>query len=66
MVRRGFLGVGLTELTPELRTHFGVPEESGVMVSKVEPGKPGGEGRHQGGGHHVADRRQAGPVELGR
>ena len=40
MVRRGFLGVGLTELTPELRTHFGVPEESGVMVSKVEAGSP--------------------------
>jgi len=40
MVRRGYLGVGLTELTPELRTHFGVPDESGVMVSKVEPGSP--------------------------
>jgi|SRR6185369_9328333 len=40
MVRRGFLGVGLTELSPELRTHFGVPEESGVMVSKVEAGSP--------------------------
>jgi membrane-associated protease RseP (regulator of RpoE activity) len=40
MVRRGFLGVGLTELTPELRTHFGAPEESGVMVSKVEAGSP--------------------------
>jgi len=40
MVRRGFLGVGLTEMTPELRAHFGVPEESGVMVSKVEPGSP--------------------------
>jgi hypothetical protein len=31
----GYLGVGLTELTPDLRTHFGVPEEVGVMVSKV-------------------------------
>jgi len=31
----GFLGVGLTELTPELRAHFGVPESAGVMVSKV-------------------------------
>lgn len=40
IVRRGFLGVSLTEMTPELRTHFGVPEESGVMVSKVEPGSP--------------------------
>src|SRR5262249_4288376 len=29
----GYLGVGLLDLTPELRTHFGVPEEAGVMVS---------------------------------
>lgn len=40
MVRRGFLGVGLTELSPELRTHFGAPEEAGVMVSSVEAGSP--------------------------
>ena len=40
LMRRGYLGVSLTELTPELRTHFGVPEETGVMVSKVEPGSP--------------------------
>jgi membrane-associated protease RseP (regulator of RpoE activity) len=40
MVRRGYLGVALTDLTPELRTHFGVPEDSGVMVAKVEPGSP--------------------------
>jgi membrane-associated protease RseP (regulator of RpoE activity) len=39
-VPRGYLGVGLTELTPELRTHFGAPEGAGVMVSKVEPGSP--------------------------
>jgi membrane-associated protease RseP (regulator of RpoE activity) len=40
MVRRGFLGVGLTDITPELRAHFGVPEEAGVLVAKVEPGSP--------------------------
>src|SRR5262245_50302044 len=40
MVSRGYLGVGLTDLTPELRTHFGAPEDAGVMVSKVEPGSP--------------------------
>jgi len=39
-VSRGYLGVALMDLTPELRTHFGVPEESGVMVAKVEPGSP--------------------------
>jgi membrane-associated protease RseP (regulator of RpoE activity) len=40
LMRRGYLGVGLTDLTSELRAHFGVPEDSGVMVSKVEPGSP--------------------------
>jgi membrane-associated protease RseP (regulator of RpoE activity) len=39
-MRRGYLGVSLTDLTPELRAHFGVPEESGVLVAKVEPGSP--------------------------
>jgi membrane-associated protease RseP (regulator of RpoE activity) len=40
MMRRGYLGVSLTDLTPELRAHFGVPEDAGTMVSKVEPGSP--------------------------
>ena len=31
----GFLGVQLTDLTAELRTHFGVAEDEGVMVGKV-------------------------------
>jgi membrane-associated protease RseP (regulator of RpoE activity) len=38
--RRGYLGIGLVDLTPELRTHFGVPEDAGVMVSSVEDGSP--------------------------
>lgn len=37
---RGFLGVGLTETTPELRAHFGAPEDAGILVSKVEAGSP--------------------------
>ena len=36
----GFLGVGLAELTPELREHFGVSAESGVMVSKIVDDSP--------------------------
>jgi membrane-associated protease RseP (regulator of RpoE activity) len=36
----GYLGALLTDLTPELRTHFGAPAEAGVMVGKVEPGSP--------------------------
>ena len=31
----GFLGVQLTDLTPELRAHFGVPEDAGVLVASV-------------------------------
>ncbi len=38
--KRGFLGVSLTDLTPELRQHFGVPDDVGVMVSRVEPDSP--------------------------
>lgn len=38
--KRGFLGVGLTDLSPELRKHFGAPEDAGVMVSHVEEGSP--------------------------
>ncbi len=42
-VRHGggaFLGVQLSDLTPELRTHFGVPEDVGVMVGKLVDGSP--------------------------
>jgi hypothetical protein len=35
-----FLGVQLSELTPELRTHFGVPDDAGVMVGKVVDDSP--------------------------
>ena len=35
-----FLGVQLSDLTPELRTHFGVPEDVGVMVGKLVDGSP--------------------------
>lgn len=37
---RGYLGVHLTRLTPELRAHFGAPEDAGIMVSRVEEGGP--------------------------
>jgi membrane-associated protease RseP (regulator of RpoE activity) len=40
LMGRGFLGVQLTELTPELRKHFGVSEENGVMVGHVEADSP--------------------------
>jgi membrane-associated protease RseP (regulator of RpoE activity) len=38
--RHGYLGVGLVEITPDLRSHFGVGRDSGVMVGSVEPESP--------------------------
>lgn len=40
MSGRGFLGVTLTELTPELREHFGAPKDAGVMIGHVAPDSP--------------------------
>lgn len=40
MVKRGFLGVYLQDLTPELREHFGLPEGTGVLVSSVSDDGP--------------------------
>jgi len=37
---RGYLGVQVLGLTPELRAHFGAPEDAGVLVAKVEEGSP--------------------------
>lgn len=37
---RTFLGVHLTDLSPELREHFGAPRDAGVMIASVEEGSP--------------------------
>ena len=39
---RGFIGVTLVEITPELRAHYGAPKEAGVVVSGVEADTPAG------------------------
>ena len=36
----GYLGVGILELTPELRQHFGIGREAGVMISSVADDSP--------------------------
>jgi hypothetical protein len=38
--RYGYLGVETTALTPELRRHFGAPEDTGVLIGRVEEGSP--------------------------
>jgi membrane-associated protease RseP (regulator of RpoE activity) len=40
MGSRGFLGVELNPLTPELLQHFGVADEHGVLLAKVEDDSP--------------------------
>lgn len=38
--RRGYLGIQLIEMTPELREHFGAPRDAGVLVGGVEKDSP--------------------------
>jgi membrane-associated protease RseP (regulator of RpoE activity) len=38
--RRGYLGVRLLEMTPELRTHYGAPKDAGVLIAGVESESP--------------------------
>jgi membrane-associated protease RseP (regulator of RpoE activity) len=37
---RAFLGVSLTNLSPELREHFGAPKDAGVIVESVQKDSP--------------------------
>jgi len=37
---KGRLGVTVMSLSPELKTHFGSTDGTGVLVSRVEPGMP--------------------------
>ncbi|MCC6793650.1 MAG: DegQ family serine endoprotease [Candidatus Hydrogenedentes bacterium] len=39
-VTRGFLGVGIQPLTPELAKYFDMKESTGILVSEVQPGSP--------------------------
>ncbi len=39
-VVRGWLGVGIQDITPELARALGLPDASGVLVSSVQPGTP--------------------------
>ena len=40
--KRAFLGVGLVDLTPELREHYGADKDAGILVGSVEEGGPAG------------------------
>jgi membrane-associated protease RseP (regulator of RpoE activity) len=38
--KRAFIGVAMTQLSPELREFFGAPKTAGVLVSSVTPNGP--------------------------
>jgi membrane-associated protease RseP (regulator of RpoE activity) len=38
--KRGFIGVRLVGITPELKAHWGAPRDAGVLVAGVEPESP--------------------------
>ncbi|MBI2218450.1 MAG: Do family serine endopeptidase [Candidatus Rokubacteria bacterium] len=42
-VRRGWLGVSIQPLTPELAKSFGVKSEAGALIAKVQPDSPAGQ-----------------------
>ncbi|HEU5360234.1 MAG TPA: Do family serine endopeptidase [Candidatus Deferrimicrobiaceae bacterium] len=48
-IRRGWLGVGIQPLTPELAESFGVKGERGVLVNRVIPESPAAAGGMRGG-----------------
>lgn len=39
-VTRGYLGIIIQELTPELAKSFGLPDHNGILVAEVTPGSP--------------------------
>ncbi|MGD2271891.1 MAG: DegQ family serine endoprotease [Desulfobacterales bacterium] len=43
-VTRGWLGVGIQDLTPELAEYYGVREDAGVLVTRVFEGDPADKG----------------------
>jgi S1-C subfamily serine protease len=49
MVRRGWLGVGIQSLTPELAESFGARGEKGILVNRVLPRSPAEKGGLRGG-----------------
>ncbi len=48
-IRRGWLGVGIQALTPELAESFGAKGEKGILVNRVVPDGPAEKGGLRGG-----------------
>lgn len=39
-IARGYLGIGMQDLTKDLAAGFGLPSDRGTLVARVEPGQP--------------------------
>jgi len=48
-VTRGYLGVDIQSLSPDLAEEFGLPDQSGALVTDVEPGTPAAKAGLQNG-----------------
>jgi serine protease Do len=48
-VDRGYIGVGIQEVTPDLAKAFHVPAEKGALIGNVDPNSPGGKAGLQRG-----------------
>jgi Do/DeqQ family serine protease len=48
-IRRGWMGVGIQTLTPELAESFGAKGDKGILVSRVVPRSPADKGGLRGG-----------------
>ena len=59
-VSRGWLGVAIQPLTPELAKGFNLGDAKGALVASVTDDSPADEGGHQGGRRHHRVRRAQG------
>jgi serine protease Do len=48
-VTRGYLGVGIKSLTPDLAEAFNMPDETGALVTEIRPNTPAGKAGLQNG-----------------
>ena len=59
-VTRGYLGVNIQSVTPEIATSLGIKDSKGALVAEVVPGGPGRQGRLRTGRHRHRHRRPGG------
>jgi serine protease Do len=65
-VVRGYIGVGIQEVTPDLAKAFHVPAETGALVGNVDPNSPGSKAGLQRGDviMELNGQRVSGPNDL--